>query len=328
MDSFLESRGIELNRELTRDEKRKVSSLVASQIVGTFASIKADYIDMFSALYATKMYFVDFPRNVSQVNYSYSDRALYISNKININKPNESLIFECLHALQDDSFGRIGLCHIRSGKGLILNEAVNQYIVNRVIGNKINYIDKLDIRINTHSKNHYPLETSLIEEIVTLIDDEDDLLDGALAANGTFENSLKSNFGSEAFKNIRDNLDKLFILRHSINKYNKTDVINEIKELYYSTQKTIYENYYNFVNLYDLEDAKAKLNELNILFENTESMNEFTVYYNERAKAVLEEESKRTALIVVDKKIFSTLFTKLKELTSLLKGSYNENSDK
>ena len=327
MDNFLIEHEIKLNRELTRDEIRKVSSLVASQISGTFASIKVDYFDMFSVLNTTKMYFADIPRNISQVNYSYEDKTIYISNKIDINKVNESVIYECIHALQDNFFGRIGLCNIKTGEGLILNEAANQYIVNRVLNNSINYINKFEIKMNTHSKNHYPLETNLIEEIVTLVD-EDDLLDGALSASKAFENNLKSNFGSETFSKVNDNLNKIFTLRQSINKYNKSDVIKEIKDLYYSTQKAIYENYYNFVNLYDTEDAKAKLNLLNTLFENTDSFADFKLYYDEKAKAIIEEERKQNALIVVDKKMFSALFSKIRKLTSLLNSNYSENSDK
>lgn len=325
-DLFLKKHGIKVYKELTDNQKRIIVNQVASKIIGTFAFIKPDYFDLYSCLYNTKMYCADIPSDISSVIYSYKENALYFSNHLSLYDVNDDMIHECIHRIQFDTINKIGLCNLKTGKGLMLNEAAVQYITNRVLSTQKKLIQKCGIKMNTFAKNKFPIITNLIEEIVILTG-ENELINGTLISDGTYERHLKGCFGTNNFITIRDNIDEIMRIKYQTNKFNQIQNNIKIKDLYLSTQKLIYQNYYDFNKLYDLEQAKQKLQLLKQEFENTEIYEDFLIFYTNTIDKIKIEEKKFTGLIVIDENKILRILNKFKILRKLLQIGYEKNSD-
>ncbi len=325
-DLFLKKHGIKVYSELTDNQKRIIVNQVASKIVGTFAFIKPDYFDLYSCLYNTKMYCADIPSNISTVIYSYKENALYFSNHLSLYDVNDDMIHECIHRIQYDNINKIGLCNIKTGKGLMLNEAAVQYITNRVLSAKESYVQKQGIEMNTSAKNKFPIITNLIEEIV-ILSGENELINGTLISDGTYERHLKGCFGTDNYIKIRDSIDEIMRIKYLTNKFNKEQNDKKMKDIYLNTQKLIYQNYYDFNKLYDLEQVKQKLELLKEKFKNTEIYEEFLMFYTNKINEIKIEEKKFTGLIVIDENKILKIFNKFKILKKLLQTGYEKNSD-
>ena len=326
-DLFLKKHGMEVHRELDNNQKRIIASQVAGKISGGLTHLKLDYFELFSCLYNTKMYSAEIPNSISSVIYSYKNHALYFSGKLKLLEVNEDMLFECIHRIQHDMYHKIGLCNTKTGKGLMLNEAANQYIVNKIMGNEYHYVEKYGLKMNTYSKRHHLIVSNLMEEIALLVGDKE-LINGTLMANNSFEKYLKSNFGNSGFIQIRDNFDKIIKLKSEMDDDNNCDKISQIKEIYYETQKIIYQNYYNFNTIYDTESAKEKLNLLKEKFANTEGYEQFLLFYVEKMNQIKVEEKKFTGLVVIDKNTFKNMFKKVRILNQLLNLGLNKSSEK
>ena len=325
-DLFLKKHGIKVYNELTDNQKTIIVNQVAGKILGSFASIKPDFCDLHYSLSTAKMYSAEIPNDVSSVIYSYKEDALYFSNRLNLYEINDDMIHECIHKIQYDTVSKMGSCNIRTGKGLMLNEAAIQYITNRVLSNQKNYIQKSGIMMNTCAKNKFTIITNLMEEIVLLVG-EAELVNGTLISDGSFEAHLKGCFGTENFVKIRDNFDKIMRLKFETNKFNQPQNDKKIKKLYEETQKIIYENYYDFNKMYDLEESKQKLNLLKEKFENTEVYEDFLMFYIQKINEIKIEEKKFTGLIVIEENKVRRFLNKFRILSKLLQVGYEKNSD-
>ena len=320
--------GIEIIKDLSEREKRFVSNFIANKLTDKYPYLKIGYFDIFSILYNTPMYVCRSPEEISSVNYLYQNFSIYFSETNDIFDIDEFTLHECIHRIQDkrNKAGRlmqIGICEFTDTKikGLTFNEAAVQYIVANMLGKERKEINVYNVTINTISDTYYPLITNLIEQIVLLIG-EKTLVQSTICGDNEFNYETIDYLGESNFYNIRDNFDKILELKENINDENREDIVNQIGEIYYATQKIIYTSYFNRIishinKIDEVNMVRQQLYAYAKLIFSSERFNEYKEFYNEKIIKLKEIENNlkdKYALMVTNGNIFYRFFIRLKRL--------------
>ena len=329
-DVFFKESKIKVNRELNREDKKLIVNQFVDLLTEKFYFLKIDSIKLYHSLLDTKMYIVHIPNNVSYVNYSYKTKSLYFSDCIDTLKFDDIVLHEFIHCIQDriDKQNHIGLCEFNKSaiNGLMINEAANQYISNVILDRVSNRVRISGITINTKSNNHFPLVTNLMEEIAILFG-EKTLVNSTILADGVFKKMMSDIIGDDNCKQVYDGFDKILYLFKDINPNNQNGVRYNIKEIFYSTQKLLYREFFNSIKLEEtnIDELKEKLVSLKNKFENTESYDDYILFYDQKMVEIEHYEMSRYALVKINNNIFTKLFRSLRRYKS---SEYNKNTNK
>lgn len=232
-------------------EKCEFANKTAALFIDTFSELNLDYLKIVDLIQHTQMYISKVPKNISSVNYSYIDEALYISEGTDLDLKNEFLLHEIIHRIQEErnkknKLTQLGICNIFETKihGLAINEAAIQYLIKKLLNKDIELIEIYDMKIPTSSKNYYPIITNLIEQMAFVLGDSL-LIESSLNSKEDFKFNAIDNLGEANYFKIQTNFDKILEAKNNILKYeNVQSNTSFIKDTYIETQNLIMNAYF------------------------------------------------------------------------------------
>lgn len=177
INKLLKKFDIKIISKLKKEEQIILSDNVATKISNKFNYIDYGYI--YTKLMKAKMYIAIVPEGITSAIYSYKDDTLFISDTEDINTISKELLYECIHAVQDirsrkGKIKQLGQCIFSEFKvyAMALNEASIQYIVAKIFDEEKRYIEAYGIKINTYSKNKYPLICNILLQLLFMSKEE------------------------------------------------------------------------------------------------------------------------------------------------------------
>ena len=316
--------------EIDIREKCEFANKVAMIIVDKFTDYNIDYLKIVDILQHTKIYSAKIPNNLSPVNYSYLDGKMYVSEDIELDTNNEFVLHEAIHRIQEyrnkkDKLIQLGLCDIMETKikGLALNEAAVQYIVQRILNNEPKVIDIYGMKIPTLSKNYYPVLTNLIEQITFLIG-EDKLIDSTINSNNEFKYDIIDILGEDTYNAIENSFEQILESKNKILKNTDKSIIENnidlIKNIYIDIQNRIMTSFFNkeFKRIKSMEQLK-EFNTKLLNYKDYIGSNEVQVLYIDFFKTMQElikekEQSfiNKSLMVVKENKIIN-VFNRIKK---------------
>lgn len=346
VDKKIKRLGIEKLAEVDKTAKRNLASLVSTTLVENFQNSKLNKEHIEKKLIDTKMYIANIPKGMSKVNYIYMNSSIYFDKNIDLEKLNEFILHECIHRVQEYKDKRkrlvqLGTCNFATTKiiGLAFNEAAIEYIVSKVLSTQRKDIQVYGINILAISSEYYSIVTNLIQQIVYLIG-EDILVDSTINCNNEFIYKCIDNFGEKNFYKIRENFDKILSIQDDISKllveYKEKEKIkaeiNELQNIYFTTQELIITSYFNILlslinSLEEIEKSKQKLLNYRELIGKKDGYEFFDKYYEEQYSKILEKEEKikaSTALMVINNNPIFKAFRAIKKLFTKPDMEYNK----
>lgn len=316
--------------EIDIREKCEFANKVAMIIVDKFTDYDIDYLKIVDILQHTKIYIAKIPNNLSPVNYSYLDGKMYVSEDIELDTNNEFVLHEAIHRIQEyrnkkDKLIQLGLCDIMETKikGLALNEAAVQYIVQRILNNETKVIDVYGMKIPTLSQNYYPILTNLIEQITFLIG-EDKLIDSTINSNNEFKYNTIDILGEDTYNAIENSFEQILESKNKILKNTDKSIIEEnidlIKNIYIDIQNRIMTSFFNkeFKRIKSMEQLK-EFNTKLLNYKDYIGSNEVQVVYIDFFKKMQEliKEKEQSfinkSLIVVKENKIINVFNRIKK---------------
>lgn len=329
INKYFKELNIEPISEVNIREKCEFANGVAMVMVEKLADYNLDYLKIVDILQHTEMYIAKIPKNLSPVNYSYLDGKMYISEDIKLDVRNEFVLHEVIHRIQEyrnkkEKLLQLGLCDVMETKikGLALNEAAVQYIVQRILNGELKVIDIYGIKIPTVSKNYYPILTNLIEQITFLIG-EDKLIDSTINSNNEFKYETIDMLGEDTYNAIESSFEQILEAKNKILKNKDKSIIDEnidlIKNDYINIQNKIMTSYFNkefkrIKSMEQLKDFNVKL----LKYKDYIGLNEVQASYVEFFDAMQEQIKQKEqsfinkSLIVVKESRIGKVFNRIK----------------
>lgn len=192
----LEEIGIQIIRKLDYTEVENIANEVAVKIFNVFAKYNLISSEIYEILANTDMYLAKIPEGISKANYFYQDSSIYFSEDLKLEEPNEFVIHECIHRIQDyknkkGKLKQLGICYFTETKiiGVAINEAAIQYITAKTLSKRRKYTSIYDMDIQTISPKYYPIITNIIEQLV-FITGEQLLVESTLKNDNEFRYNL------------------------------------------------------------------------------------------------------------------------------------------
>ena len=353
IESLLKNEGIEIVRELQKQEVRTIAKDIAIKLCLAFPEHNLSRSKLYEAFSKVKMYLANLPKDFSGAKYILENDSIYFNNTLPFEEIPNTAMHECIHFIQhynsDSYFG------LSSGlKGLAINEAAVQLMASEANMHETVEVKYFDISLKTNSPDYYPLECALLNQI-TYFTGTYPLYNSVLFSNEIFKNTFITQFNKKFYTFITTKLDELLNLESELNSYieelsyaskekdinNLNKIINykkqKITTLFFQTQNRIMKTCFNaeFNKLKSLEDIHNFKNRL-YDFKNVIGSNNNYTFYNdfycsmmnaiETKKDYIKEHGEIylpteecTALMVIDTKknkiaFVKTLFRKLKEL--------------
>lgn len=250
--------GIEKIEELDKKDINYLAHYMANCMTNTFSILQDYYNEILAKMLNCKMYYAKIKGNVAKVNYIIEDDCIYIDENVNIYDPDEQLFHELIHYLQvvrknNGKVKQIGLCNFGdfSLNGLGLNEALVQYMSAKLMKKEKQIINIYGLELKTISTNSYPVLTSLIEELVYLIG-EDEIVLASINVKNNFEDLFYNTFEEKgkqiikAFDRILDLKNNLLEIKEDQYKKETTETLEEkIRLIYINTQKIMLTKYFD-----------------------------------------------------------------------------------
>lgn len=307
-------------------EKCEFANKTAALFVDTFPEHNLDYLKIVDLIQHTQMYISKVPKNISPVNYSYIDEALYISEGTDLDLKNEFLLHEIIHRIQEErnkknKLTQLGICNIFETKiyGLAINEAAIQYLIKKLLNKDIQIIEIYDMKIPTSSKNYYPIITNLIEQMAFVLGDSL-LIESSLNSKEDFKYNAIDNLGEGNYFKIQANFDKILEAKNNILKYENVESNTSfIKDTYIETQNLIMNAYFEkngrkIENTEELKKYYNKLIDYRDLIGSQEAKNAYEEYFNKKEEQIKKVEVKleNKALMVVEYNPVINMFRKIK----------------
>ena len=315
--------------EVNIREKCEFANGVAMVMVEKLADYNLDYLKIVDILQHTEMYIAKIPKNLSPVNYSYLDGKMYISEDIKLDVRNEFVLHEVIHRIQEyrnkkEKLLQLGLCDVLETKikGLALNEAAVQYIVQRILNGELKVIDIYGMKIPTVSKNYYPILTNLIEQITFLIG-EDKLIDSTINSNNEFKYETIDMLGEDTYNAIESSFEQILEAKNKILKNKDKSIIDEnidlIKNVYINIQNKIMTSYFNkeFKRIKSMEQLKefnAKLLKYKDYIGLNEVQTSYIDFFDAMQEQIKEKEQSfiNKSLIIVKESRIAKVFNRIK----------------
>lgn len=330
VNKYFKQLNIEPIAEVDIRKKCEFANKAAMIIVDKFMNYNLDYLKIVEILQHTQIYTARIPENLSPVNYSYLDGNLYISENLDLDIYNEFVLHEVIHRIQEyrnkkKKLIQLGLCDILETniKGLALNEAAVQYIVQKVLNGTNQIIEVYGMKIPTVSKNYYPILTNLIQQIAFVLGEEK-LVDSTLNSNNEFKYATIDTLGENTYYEIQNNFDKLMEAKNQILKNKNPTIINEnielIKKIYIDTQNKVLTSYFNkeFKTIKNTEELKKynnKLLEYREYVGTSEGQVLYFEYYRDMQDKIKDKEEslQNKALIIVKENKIVKIFKGIKK---------------
>jgi len=330
INKYFKELNIEPISEVNIRERCEFANGVAMVMVEKLADYNLDYLKIVDILQHTEMYIAKIPKNLSPVNYSYLDGKMYISEDIKLDVRNEFVLHEVIHRIQEyrnkkEKLLQLGLCDVMETKikGLALNEAAVQYIVQRVLNSESKVIDIYGMKIPTLSKNYYPILTNLIEQITFLIG-EAKLIDSTINSNNEFKYDTIDILGEDTYNAIENSFEQILESNNKILKNTDKSIIEEnidlIKNIYIDIQNRIMTSFFNkeFKRIKSMEQLK-EFNTKLLNYKDYIGSNEVQVLYIDFFKTMQEliKEKEQSfinkSLIVVKENKIINVFNRIKK---------------
>lgn len=330
INNYLEKMNIEPISEIGLQARCEFTNNIVATITENLANYNLDYLKMLNILQHTEMYIAKIPKNLSPVNYLYLDGKMYISEDINLNPNNEFVLHEAIHRIQEyrnkkEKLIQLGLCDVMETKikGLALNEAAIQYIVQRILNGESKIIDIYGMKVPTLSKDYYPILTNLIEQIAFLIG-EDKLIDSTINSNDEFKYDAIDMLGEDTYKAIENSFEQILEAKNVIIKNNEKSIIDEnielIKKIYVDIQNKIMISYFNkefkrIKSLEQLNSFSTKLVNHKDYIGSDEAQALYSDYFKTMQEQIKEKEQSfiNKSLIVVKENRFVNIFNRIKK---------------
>ena len=329
INKYFKELNIEPISEVNIREKCEFANEVAMVMVDKLAAYNLDYLKIVDILQHTEMYIAKIPKNLSPVNYSYLDGKMYISEDIKLDIRNEFVLHEVIHRIQEyrnkkEKLLQLGLCDVLETKikGLALNEAAVQYIVQRILNGELKVIDIYGMKIPTVSKNYYPILTNLIEQITFLIG-EDKLIDSTINSNNEFKYETIDMLGEDTYNAIESSFEQILEAKNKILKNKDKSIIDEnidlIKNVYINIQNKIMTSYFNkeFKRIKSMEQLKefnAKLLKYKDYIGLNEVQTSYIDFFDAMQEQIKEKEQSfiNKSLIIVKESRIAKVFNRIK----------------
>ena len=342
IEKQLKKDGITATEKVDTETVLNITNSISQKIVSTFPSFNLNPDEIFSKLFTLNMYKATMPEGMQEASYCYKNSSIYFNSHISNEDLEEFAIHECLHFLQeikDDNnhLKRMGLAIYSKSKsiGTGLNEACVQYITSKIIGIKPDFEKYYNISLYTPSPSYYPLECSLLNELVFFIG-EDKLFQSTYFSTDDFKNEIINRTSENTYKNIIHTFDEILKLEEKIiilnNKKNSSKTQLKIEKLresikcsYIKLQNLIIKEFFDFDfeqinNLEELEIYRRKLTNFDKYIGHIENYSFFDDYQAEMMNKlehksnILENGGTETALSTN----LSTIFRIIKKLKSIL----------
>lgn len=230
-------------KELNIDKKMQIANCASNMLSNNISELLKEYNELYMRIYNCKMYYALMPSEYNGVVYFYKNNTIYFNE--NIENINEFVLHEIIHYLQNfnkiaNKEERIGLCSFLDFKlqGLGINEAVVQYITAKAIKNEPHRVNTREFTLYTNSENYYKYMTSLILQIVFLLNPQE-LIESCFKGTIKFENDMYNAFEEKTEKIIK-NFDLILDENNKLNRDEK-----RIVDIYIETQEIIYTTYFN-----------------------------------------------------------------------------------
>ena len=332
IEKKLKRLGIKETKEFTKEEKNIVANNVTVSLIMAFPVLKIEQGNILNRIQNANMFYAKIDENLPKINYIYENHTIYFDEDIDINKLTDSMVHEIIHYIQDirkkkDKLDKIGLCNFNelSFHGLGINEGAVQYISAKTINSNYQTINKEGILLRTISPNYYPILTNLIEQIISLIGEEE-LVKAVILNDNNFENTF--------FNTFEENAQRIINLFDEIINYNvkNEDKLEEIKSMYIEAQDLIMRTYFdkNLKNITTEEEVDLFSKKIENYLELTGKIEINGNYYNncdnykstfmnklDKKLIKIHEKTSKMALTVVYGGRLSRLFNKIKALFKL-----------
>lgn len=307
----LKKEGIEIISKLDSLISNDICKNVSRRIIETFPDFDFSEEELFKKLSEITMYRAKMIEGMAEANYYYKDSSIYFNENIDYSDIEEFAIHECIHhiqKIQDDAgnLSRLGLCTYNNLKptGLALNEAAVQYTSCFIIGVDSDYEKFYGISLVTPSPSYYPLECSLLNQLLFFTGNEI-LYKSTLFSTDDFKNRIIEMTSEKTYSKILilfDNIlkyeEKIVTLKNKIsllkNGDSKVDKLNDKIEALKNRISTYYINLQNLIikeffkyefntisNLEDIENFKHRLSQFNELIGATVDYTFFVDFYIE-----------------------------------------------
>ena len=305
--SVLKKEGINLITKLDDTAVSKIAEQISNKLCSTFKEHNLNLDQLFCSISKLDMYYAEMPKDSSCAKYFSKTKSIYFSKDLSLDEMISLGTHECLHFIQElcDNKGtayKFGLYNLNSA-GLAINEAAVQYMTSLTNDSKSEKVKYFNIDLPTLSPVYYPLECSIINQMVYFTGSYP-LIHSTLYSDNVFKNTFISITSEKTYNQIIKNLDKILNLEDELHFFTTelsyTEKLNQIKslnklilsykqtisEIYFETQNIILSNCFeselkNVRTLEDLKDLKDKLyNYKNIIgyTENYEFYNNFYYY--------------------------------------------------
>lgn len=366
IDYLLKKEGISNIKELETSQIKIISKDLAIKLCLAFPEHDLDRQALYNSFCNLDMYIATMPKDSSGAKYIANTNSIYFNEDLDFASIPEVAMHECIHFIQEGRLNGknafVGLTSFNSG--LALNEAAVQLMASEANMCNITEEKYYDITIRTISPNYYPLECTLVNQIIYFTGTYP-LYHSVLNSNDIFKNTFIAKFNKRIYNRITRQLDKLLNLEAEltcyINELGETENLNDVKELnsiiseqkqkisnlFFNIQNFIIRNCFscefNHINtMEDLKEIKHKLYTFKNIIGTTEGYNFYNNFYCDLMNALEQKKEEIlkygeislfkqecTALTLVDqtkeKFNFVHIFIKkLKKLFRLNRGTIND----
>ena len=343
----LKKEGIEVINKLDTLISNNICKSVSRRIIETFPDYNFSQEEIYKKLQEITMYKAKMIEGMSEANYYYKNSSIYFNDNIEYSDLEEFAIHECIHhiqKLQDENgnLQRLGLSTYNNlnPSALALNEAAVQFTSCVIIGVEPDFEKYYGISLYTPSPSYYPLECSLINQIL-FFTGKDVLFKSTLFSTDEFKNKIIEMTSENIYKKIVTSFDKILqyekrivMLNNKIlsledgspridNINKKIDSLkNKISTNYINIQNIIIKEFFeyeisNISTLEDIENCKQKIANFGEIIGIVDNYTFFDNFYVEtmnrleHERNIIENGGTETALNVKHINIFKMLFEKI-----------------
>ena len=304
----LQKEGIQIIETLDTLTINAVAKTVSRKLVKAFPNLDLSEADLFISLSRLNMYVAKLPSDLSSAKYDSENHSIYFGENVDLSHIDTCVIHECLHALQEvrnesGELLNLGFCDFtkKNLRGIALNEASVQLMSSHVLKKQTDTVRYFDMTITTVSPSYYPLECSLVSELLYITGNYP-LFYSTLHGDSLFKEKLTGLTNPSFYNTFVKNLDNLMELEDKLNL--KTSYISyidnekeiakinmqisklrtKIQNLFLDTQNLILTTYFdkkfNTISTFvQIEDYRKKLYNFKNLIGYTDDYSFYNDYY-------------------------------------------------